>query len=114
MTTCDDGGAIGRLYIDATNSLELTGLYDPDDPATPVISTAQVKVTGTDSDDVEITGVTWPITLAYDEEKDRYIGSIPADASLTENQRYTFTYTVIHAGQVSTFKTHRYAEFRTE
>lgn len=112
MSTCDDGGLIGRLFIDSNNFAELTGLYDPREPETPAITDAVVELTGVDSCNDLIAGIIWPLLLTYDETKDRYYTDIASTALLKENERYKFTFKVEHNNRISYYTTYRYAEHR--
>jgi len=65
------------LYIDNDNVLTLVGLQNSVDSS--YLNAATVDVTLVDSDDTELTGETWPLTMAYVAASDGNYRAILAD-----------------------------------
>ena len=91
MSELLDGVELLLIGNDSTISVELrdvpddmfAGQYDGD-----LLSAASPQVTVTTAADVEVSGVTWPVSLSYDATEGQYNGVIPYTAVLAHATAY--------------------------
>lgn len=88
MSNCTNKG---RLFIGNDIPIEIHDYRNTfeDDKQ---ITDATITVTATDSDGDEVPGVSWPLTLPYDEDSASYRGTIQSDANWIEGEEYTFIF----------------------
>lgn len=98
------------LYVDNDHHIRLFDLRDSDGTG---ITGATVQATLYESDGVtEVTGVVWPLSLAYDADERAYVGELPAALEVVSGRRYKLNVTAVAVGkQLSVTRTVR-AEVR--
>lgn len=75
------------VFVANTNVLDLIGLHDEVDET--YINDADVVVTVKDASDVEVQGVTWPLTMAYVAASDGdYRGILSDELAFVARQTY--------------------------
>lgn len=91
------------LYIDNTNTVTLSGLQNSVDDS--YINNATVSVTIVDSDDTEVGGATWPITLDYVAASNGiYRALIPFGITITEDEEYFAVVTAVSGSTQANWK----------
>jgi len=86
------------LYVDNTNTVTLDGLQNSITAA--YINDATVTLTIEDSDGVEVTGETWPLTMSYVATSDGNY-RVAIDAVLEDSEKYSAIINVSSSGSTA-------------
>lgn len=102
MTGCNTCDMILELWPDNTAIIQITGLKDL--ASDMYVNTATATVRLQTPKGVDVTGVTWPITLAYvPDSNGTYRGVIPAAADLVAGRQYKYKVEAVAGASIATW-----------
>lgn len=85
------------LYVNNDHVVEITRLRDVD--GSLVIGATVQAVLYENGSDVEVPGVTWPLSLVYNADRQRYIGELSNALGVVHNGRYQMKLSAEYAGK---------------
>jgi hypothetical protein len=85
------------LYVDNDHVVEITRLRDAD--GSLIIGATVQAVLYENGSAVEVPGVTWPLSLVYDADSQKYIGELPNALGVVNNGRYQMKLSAEYVGK---------------